>query len=40
MSDTKGRKVSYDSDTGKIVSNNGGILTISKYLFLLSLFLF
>jgi len=40
LSDSKGRKVTYDSETGKIVANNGGILTISKYLLLLSLFLF
>ena len=31
LSDSKGHKVSYDSDTGKIISNNGSILTISKY---------
>jgi hypothetical protein len=40
LSDSKGRMVSFDSETGQIVSNNGSILTISKYLFLLSLFLF
>jgi len=40
LSDSKGRKVTYDSETGKIVANNAGILTISKYLLLLSLFLF
>ena len=40
LSDSKGRKVTYDSETGKIVGNNGGILTISKYLLLLSVFLF
>lgn len=40
LSDSKGRKVTYDSETGTIVANNAGILTISKYLLLLSLFLF
>ena len=40
LSDSKGRKVRYDSVTGEITSNNNSILTISKYLFLLSLFLF
>ena len=44
LSDSKGRKFTYDSGTGKIMlvnnENNGGFITISKYLFLLSLFLF
>ena len=40
LSDSKGHKVTYDSATGKIISNNSSILTISKYIFLLCLFLF
>ena len=40
LSDSKGRKIMYDSDTGKInISSSSSILTISKYLLLLSLFL-
>lgn len=40
LSDSNGHKVTYDTDTGKIISNHSSILTISKYLFLLTLFLF
>ena len=40
LSDSQGHKVTYDTDTGNIVNNNSSILTISKYLFLLTLFLF
>ena len=40
LSDSKGHKVTYDTDTGNIVNNNSSFLTISKYLFLLTLFLF
>ena len=46
LSDSKGRKVTFDSDTGEIISNpnnpnnHSSILNISKYLFLLTLFLF
>jgi len=40
LSDSKGPSVTYDSETGKIVAYNCGILTTSKYLLLLSLFLF
>ena len=40
LSDSKGRTIKYDSETGKIIANNSSILTISKYLFLLILFLF
>ena len=40
LSDSKGRKVTYDTDTGEIINNHSSILNISKYLFLLTLFLF
>jgi hypothetical protein len=40
LSDSNGHKVTYDTDTGKIINNHSSILTISKYLFLLTLFLF
>ena len=40
LSDSKGRTVTYDFKTGEIISNNNSILTISKYLFLLIVFLF
>ena len=40
LSDSKGGTVTYDSKTGEIISNNNSILTISKYLFLLIVFLF
>lgn len=40
LSDSNGHKVTYDTESGEIVSNFSSILTISKYLFLLTLFLF
>ena len=40
LSDSKGRKIIYDSETGKIIANKSSILTVYKYLFLLRLFLF
>lgn len=40
LSDSKGRKISFDTETGEIISSNSIILSISKFLFLFSLFLF
>ena len=41
LSDSKGNKIKYDSETGEITHKTGKsiMLNISKYLFLLSLFL-
>lgn len=39
LTDSKGSKVKYDFETSKLTANSS-ILTISKYLFLLGLFLF
>ena len=36
----KGQKIKYDSENGKISYDNGYMITASKYLFLLMLFLF
>ena len=39
LTGSEGRSIKYDTQTGKIVQNSK-ILTFSKYLFLLCLFLF
>ncbi len=38
LSDSKGHKITFDSETGEFIGNNSIILSISKFLFLFSLF--